>query len=209
MSGLRPGGLELTRQLLAMTKVKPGMRALDIGCGRGESLSLLSGEFGCQVWGLEPDAENRAAAQAANPGREILPGRGEELPFPAGSFDLVLAECVLSLFDPVEQALQEIHRVLRIGGVLLLSDVYGKKSSLRGAKGMLRNLYTLEELAALLQEAGFCLKQQAHADDSLLQMLGQMIFDLGQEETYARLGLDRCCLRETGIAYILMRGDAQ
>ena len=48
-------------------------------------------------------------------------GRGESLPFAAGSFDLVLATQVFEYFDQPHAAAAEIHRILKPGGCLLMS----------------------------------------------------------------------------------------
>lgn len=207
MSGLRPGGSELSRQLLTNVQLRPGARILDLGCGKGESLALLREEYACLPTGLEPNAAYRAAAQAANPGIKILDGLAESLPFPDQSFQVVLAECVLSLSEPVEAALSEIKRVLLPGGILLLSDVYARKQAVYGGCGMLRKLYTLPQLEALLQQAGFGIRRQENANAALLQMLGQMILEHGPEATYACLGLDACALKQASPGYILITAE--
>jgi SAM-dependent methyltransferase len=48
-------------------------------------------------------------------------GRGESLPFEAGSFDLVLATQVFEYFEQPHAAAAEIHRILKPGGCLLMS----------------------------------------------------------------------------------------
>jgi len=208
MSGLRPGGAELTRQLLANVQLQPGDSVLDLGCGKGESLSLLRKEYHCCPTGLEPNPEHRTAAEAANPGIPVLEGRAESLPFPEQSFQLVLAECVLSLCEPVETALSEIKRVLLPGGTLLLSDVYARKQPLSGGCGMLRQLYSLPQLESFLQQAGFSIRKTENANAELLQMLGQLILEKGPEEAYACLGLDACALKQSSPGYILITAEA-
>ncbi|MDO4732092.1 MAG: class I SAM-dependent methyltransferase [Bacillota bacterium] len=207
MNGLRPGGLELSRQLLANVHLHPGDAVLDLGCGRGESLALLREDYACCPFGLEPDAEHRAVAQARNPGIPILDGRAESLPFPDQSFHLVLAECVLSLCEPLEAALSEIRRVLKPGGTLLLSDVYARKEALSGGTAMLRRLYSLPQLEQALRQAGFSIRREEEAKAVLLQMLGQLILEKGPEEAYACLGVDACRLKQASPGYILITAE--
>jgi SAM-dependent methyltransferase len=61
--------------------------------------------------------------------KESIPAivaRAEELPLHTGSCDGVLCECVLSLVTEPGRAVEEFSRVLRIGGCLILSDIYDR-----------------------------------------------------------------------------------
>ncbi|MEV0633926.1 class I SAM-dependent methyltransferase [Streptomyces sp. NPDC050619] len=95
---------------------------LDIGCGDGTAAAtaapLLTGH---RVIGVDwsQDALKRARAHLTYPIRGELTGAG--LPFAAGSADAVLfSEVIEHLVDP-DAALDEIRRVLRPGGHLMLS----------------------------------------------------------------------------------------
>lgn len=205
MNTLRPGGLDLTQRLLDLAEAAPGSTLLDLGCGAGESLAFLQSRYVCS--GLEPDPDRRSVAQAANPTIPIVAGRAERLPFPDHSFQLVLAECVLSLTEPLSTALAEIRRVLAPDGLLLLSDVYARKQPRTVNQGMLGRLLSLPQWEAALTQEGFHIRNQEDADRSLTQMLCQLILERGTEEAYAQLGLDGCSLRQTGAGYILMIGE--
>lgn len=93
---------------------------LEIGAGSGPNLPLY--RRAKHVWAIEPDT--RAAAQAAKTAAgapvpvEVRVAPAEALPFEADSFDHVVSSLVFcSVTDPA-QALAEIARVLRPGGVL-------------------------------------------------------------------------------------------
>ncbi|MDL5201417.1 class I SAM-dependent methyltransferase [Streptomyces sp. ALI-76-A] len=95
---------------------------LDIGCGDGTAAAtaapLLTGH---RVIGVDwsQDALKRARAHLTCPIRGELTGAG--LPFAAGAADAVLfSEVIEHLVDP-DAALDEIRRVLRPGGHLMLS----------------------------------------------------------------------------------------
>jgi SAM-dependent methyltransferase len=90
---------------------------LDIGCGDG----ILSGflftsplEVGID---LNQNEVRRAARNTAH--RSVLSASATHLPFPALAFESVFSNCVLEHIDNLDLALQEIHRVLRPGGILL------------------------------------------------------------------------------------------
>ncbi|WP_375783989.1 class I SAM-dependent methyltransferase [Bradyrhizobium sp. Pha-3] len=103
-----------------------GQRWLDAGCGTG-TLSCLLAARGCDVTGVDASSEMIAAAR----GRSDGPLAGQfkfqqiptiaNLPFADRSFDGVLCASVLEYVPDVAQCLAQIHRVLRPGGLLLVS----------------------------------------------------------------------------------------
>ena len=113
-----PGGLALTRHLGESIGLGPGIRVLDVACGRGVSAVDLAERFGCHVTGLDYGAENIAAADAhaAESGVTHLTtfrrGDAEGLPFDAGAFDAALSECSFCTFPDKAMAAAEMARVL-------------------------------------------------------------------------------------------------
>ncbi|WP_342710559.1 class I SAM-dependent methyltransferase [Bradyrhizobium sp. B124] len=104
-----------------------GQRWLDAGCGTG-TLSRLLAARGCDVTGVDASSEMIAAARgrpADGTPAERLTFRQiptiASLPFADRSFDGVLCASVLEYVPDVAQCLAQIHRVLRPGGLLLLS----------------------------------------------------------------------------------------
>lgn len=116
--GSHPGGLDLTRRLLALAGAAPPGRALDLGAGAGETVAYLR-ELGFAAAGV--DAEPKGTLVE----RQDM----TRLSFEADSFDVCLAECSLSECGDGERALAQIRRVLRPGGSLLVSDVFFRKES--------------------------------------------------------------------------------
>ncbi|WP_246787741.1 class I SAM-dependent methyltransferase [Bradyrhizobium sp. CCBAU 53421] len=102
-------------------------RWLDAGCGTG-TLSRLLAARGCDVTGVDASPEMIAAAHgrpADGKLAELLTFRQiptiANLPFADRSFDGVLCASVLEYVPDVAQCLAQIHRVLRPGGLLLVS----------------------------------------------------------------------------------------
>jgi SAM-dependent methyltransferase len=98
-----------------------GARVLDVGCGDG-GVPIAFAEAGAQAFGIEPDAASleRARIRAAEHGVEVelRSGFAESLPWPDGSFDLVVLDNVLEHVGDRAGTLAEIHRVLRPGGLV-------------------------------------------------------------------------------------------
>jgi len=94
---------------------------LDAGCGTGGMLSFLRESIPClDMEGI--DASPKAVKYCQERGLEVTEGRVEALPFEADEFDAVLSLDVLYHEGVQEdQALEEMVRVLRPGGVLLLN----------------------------------------------------------------------------------------
>ena len=108
--------------LQSATRQKSDLRLLDIGCGTGFWLSMLS-ELG-EAHGLDFSAEAVAFCRARDLAN-VTRGSAEALPFDDASFDAVTMIGVIEHIDDDSAALREIHRVLRPGGVaILLTSAY-------------------------------------------------------------------------------------
>ena len=118
----------LSQALIDLAGISDGMRVLDAGCGFGGTLARLDAErTGMDLVGLNIDPRQlaRAAGQVrprADNRLGFVGGDACALPFAEGSFDRVMAvECIFH-FPSRLAFLQEVRRVLRPGGVMVLSD---------------------------------------------------------------------------------------
>lgn len=94
-------------------------RFLDVSCGPGIGAAWLRDEGGWDVRAVEPASEFVAFA-ADRFGLEVFHGLVQDLPEPAGSFDVVMLDSSLQChFDPLETLLA-CHRLLRVGGCLFV-----------------------------------------------------------------------------------------
>jgi Methylase involved in ubiquinone/menaquinone biosynthesis len=105
----------------------PGDPCLEVGCGRlGWLADLIAwGVRETDLHGVELDSERLERAQLALPAADLRVGDGAELPWPDGSFRLLIASTLFtSILDPEvrRRVAGEIVRVLAPGGALLWYD---------------------------------------------------------------------------------------
>jgi SAM-dependent methyltransferase len=124
-------GEELSRRLsaaFALAEVRPGIRILDIGSGRGEIVRHCA-RLGADAYGVDYAAvANRMAFQLITGEREaagkmgIAQADAKALPFPAQHFDRVLMFDIVEHLHPweLQRALREAHRLLRDDGRLVI-----------------------------------------------------------------------------------------
>jgi SAM-dependent methyltransferase len=101
--------------LIEATSIGPGRRVLDVGCGSGEFLEMLA-RTGAEVAGIDPAPAMLDLARRSVPDADLRDGDFRELPWPAGTFDVVTAINSLQFADDKVRALREVVRVLRPGG---------------------------------------------------------------------------------------------
>ncbi|MAH39440.1 MAG: hypothetical protein CL873_02765 [Dehalococcoidales bacterium] len=99
-----------------------GERLLDIGCGDGDITLLLKESSGArEVFGIDIASEAVAVAQRKGITAYKLDIDEEKFPFEEEYFDLIYCgELIEHLFNP-DHLLKEIHRVLRTGGVCVIT----------------------------------------------------------------------------------------
>jgi 2-polyprenyl-6-hydroxyphenyl methylase/3-demethylubiquinone-9 3-methyltransferase len=157
-----------------------GKRWLDAGCGSGRLARMLA-ERGSSVMGMDASRQMVQAARALS-SSAVFPNRGSVefyeietitlLPMADDSLDGILCSSVIEYLDAPEQCIEEFYRVLRPGGLLLLSAPNrrsfirgGQKVCLLASRTILRrawpeyllwskNSYTLREIKSLQAKCG-------------------------------------------------------
>lgn len=109
------------KRVVALAGVKPGSLALDSCCGTGDISELLAGT-GATVTGLDFTAEMLEVARQRDPTVEYVQGDAMALPFEEATFDAVTVGFGLRNLADWKKGLQEMHRVAKPGGRLLVLD---------------------------------------------------------------------------------------
>lgn len=129
---------------------------LDIGCGTGKLIQALS-QLYPHARGVGLDVSREMIRFARTRGMEAIVADAQELPFRGGIFNLVVSNAAYQWVGNLPAAFQEARRVLKEGGVFILS-CFGKRTlkELRDCFGVKENI--LPEKDALcdgLAAAGF------------------------------------------------------
>jgi len=166
-----------------LSLVKPGDKVLDVGCGSGRltmAAQKWTGPEG-EVVGIDPAPEMiqvaRHNAERAGLRAKFELGLVEAIPFPDGTFDVVLNRLMLHHLpgDLKQRGLAEMRRVLKPGGVCLVVDFEPPKSGL--LRLVVENHMTpmtkvdVREYVPLLLEAGFTDVESGPTSSKLLSFV--------------------------------------
>ena len=137
-------------------------RILDVGCGTGANLMMLSKYGDAEGVDISEDALAFCKERGLD---KVRLGAGEELPFEDGTFDLVTAFDVVEHMDDDLAGLSEMRRVLRPGGrVLLFVPTFMFLWGLQDDVSHHRRRYRLPELRRVLEKAGFEIERTTYAN---------------------------------------------
>lgn len=137
-------------------------RILDVGCGTGANLEMLS-QFG-SAEGVDVSAEALEFCQARGLNNVRL-GEAEHLPYDDNSFDLVTGLDVVEHLDDDLGGLKEMRRVLRQEGrVLLFVPAFMFLWGVQDDISNHRRRYTTQGLKKVIAQAGFELERLTYAN---------------------------------------------
>ena len=154
---------------IAVAELAPGETVLDLGSGGGIDVILSARRVapGGTAYGLDMtdemlDLARRNACDAGVDNVEFLKGHIEDVPLPDASVDVVISNCVINLSIDKAAVFAEMHRVVRPGGRVGVSDVVAEdrlSASDRAERGdhagCIAGALSVSEYEAGLVAAGF------------------------------------------------------
>ncbi len=175
------------RRVVDLACIAQGGRALDLCCGTGD-ISFALARRGAEVTGLDFSAEMLAVAaerqhrDQGRPAPVFIQGDAQQILFPNDSFDAVTVGYGLRNLTSWERGLEEMHRVAKPGGRLVVLD-FGKPPN-----ALWRALY-FAHLSCSVPVIGllFCGNAQAYA--YILESLKKYPAQLAVEEKMRALKL--------------------
>ncbi|KAJ3144232.1 hypothetical protein HDU89_008631 [Geranomyces variabilis] len=132
------------------------------------------------------DLARRNASKSDLANVEFRLGEIEHTPLPDNTADCVISNCVINLCPDKSQALREIHRILKPGGRLAISDIVLKQPLPEGIKedvyayvGCVAGAIQKDEYVSLVNTAGFkdAVILDAHADLNAYAEMGYSCCD--------------------------------
>jgi ubiquinone/menaquinone biosynthesis C-methylase UbiE len=122
-------GLEATKDMAALVAVRPTDHLLDVGSGLGGPARWFATRFGCRVTGIDLTPEFCAIAEhftrlvGLNARVRFQVGNALAMPFDDSEFEGAYSMFVSMNIPDKAQLYREIHRVLKSGGWLVLSEI--------------------------------------------------------------------------------------
>jgi len=178
---IRQGDAELEPVVHQVSDRLPaGGRVLEVAPGPGYLAIELARLGRYQVVGLDISASfvqiARAKAKQAGVAVEFHHGNAAQMPFGASTFDFVVCRAAFKNFTEPVRAIQEMHRVLKLGGTALIIDLRGDASpeDIRTAVGNMG----LGAINRLMTQAAFkhFLLKNAYTGAQIRQMVAQTPF---------------------------------
>lgn len=103
-----------------------GKKVLDVGCGAGRIIKFLK-NAGAEVRAVDVSDEMLKIVRKKFPEAEAEKADIRNLPFGDGEFDVVVATFVIVHLDTLDEAFDEVYRVLKDGGAFIVTNVNQRK----------------------------------------------------------------------------------
>lgn len=140
------------RRIMRMLDLKPGLTVLDAGCGTGVFTASLV-RAGLNVTGID-ESEKMLEVVKLKPSltnAKFIKCNLENLPFEDNSYDRVLCTFVLEFIKDPNPIMNELFRVLKPGGILVIATLNSKGpfAKIRKNRGIFANAFFRDQYELL------------------------------------------------------------
>jgi cytosine/adenosine deaminase-related metal-dependent hydrolase/SAM-dependent methyltransferase len=119
-----------SRYLETLLPAVSGLNVVDLGCGTGRWLAVLSQQTPRHLIGVDSCPEMLGqAARKLNGAATLVLANCNELPLPRASADLVLCSFLTSYIPDLAKFAGQVRRILRPGGAVFVSDLHPTTSA--------------------------------------------------------------------------------
>jgi len=151
------------RDIAAQLKPVPYETLLDVGCGTGFLIDLMAKHRPARYTGLDLSPEMIRMAEGKQiEGAAFTVGSADRLPFPDRSFDIVTCSQSFHHYPYPDKAMAEVLRVLKPGGLYILSD-----TGIGGVGGFIDN-----HILFRLARSGDCHTTNRHGIARMMEKAG-------------------------------------
>lgn len=117
------------RVLLNKINIRPvnskGKSLLDVGCGRGGGLSFYNDYYNfSRLVGVDLNPNHKKIAESHTEGIEFITSSATKMPLEDKSFDIITCVETSPYYEPFEDYVQEVKRLLRDDGIYVRSERY-------------------------------------------------------------------------------------
>ncbi len=148
---------------IILEKIRFQGNVLDLGCGTGELMEKLSDQTQFKIIGIDSSSEMLEQARLRLLGKEnaeLRLGELEHLPMRNKEIQTAIMNMVLHHISEPELPLLEVHRILKPGGIFILSDFDPHdEAKIREQMGGAWSGFEKEKIKIWLTETGFHLKK--------------------------------------------------
>ncbi|MDF2686713.1 MAG: putative S-adenosylmethionine-dependent methyltransferase [Clostridia bacterium] len=142
--------------------VEDNLSVLDVACGSGRLLKMLSQKAKINAYGIDISDEMVKIAKEKNPDMYFAFGSADKIPFENNKFDIITVCCAFHHFTQPDKFMKEANRILKSGGRLLIAEPYST-AIIRQLENLILpllpmgdvRLYSKNELQVFFEKADF------------------------------------------------------
>ena len=116
--------VKFKRKLMEKVNIQDGNNVLDVACGNGRLLKMISETADFHGFGIDISENMIRCAKEMNPAMIFQVAGCDKIPFEGEKMNLVTVCAAFHHFPDINSFAREIHRVLKKGGIIYIAEVY-------------------------------------------------------------------------------------